>query len=320
MKKKIKINKNLSVFSFFVLFATIIWFLNELNQEYDTEISLPVTYYNMPVNKANISNLPEKFVVFVTAYGYDIIKYQLKKTFIPTKIDVQSSLFIKLYDNDTNHYYILTREFIGQIEKQLNDKMTIKRVKPDTLYFHFTKFASKKVPVVINSSIIPKNQYILKGDIEISPDSIVISGPLAIIDTIESIETDYFELNSIYDNTIYEASIEELQHIKISPQIVNLHIDIEEYTEMRFDIPIEITNVPDSVYFHLFPNSVTVVSKVGFSNYDKIHGSDFKIIVDYYSIFKNEDSKLKTKLINSPEGIYEFYYTPEYVEYIIEKK
>ena len=172
----------------------------------------------------------------------------------------------------------------------------------------------------MNSSIIPKNQFIVKNEVVISPDSVTISGPLAIIDTISDIKTQYFELNSLTDNTTYEATVEEIEYVTISPQKIDFQIDIEEYTEMRFDVQIETTNVPDSVYLHLFPNSVTIVSKIGFSNYDKIHSSDFKIIVDYYSIFKNEDSKLKTKIINSPDGVYEFYYTPEYVEYVIEKK
>lgn len=318
--KKIKISKNLGIFSIFVLFATIIWFLNTLNQEYNTDIKLPVTYYNMPQGKVNISNLPEEFNVSVKAYGYDIMKYQLKKNFIPSKLDIGSSKFTPLLKNDTNKYYILTNELVNQIENEFNGKMKVEYIKPDTLYFNFTDISLKKVPVTVNADITPESQYIFKEDIKIDPDSVTIEGPLAIIDTIQSVETSFFELKSLSENTIYNAKISEIEYTEIIPSSVDLYVDIEEYTEVRFKIPIEKMNVADSVYLHLFPNYVNIVCKVGLSNYNNVKGSDFKVIVDYYSIFEKEGSKLYTQLINYPEAVYEYHYTPEFVDYIIEKK
>lgn len=318
--KKIKISKNLGIFLIFVLFATIIWFLNTLNKEYNTDIKLPVIYYNMPQDKVNISNLPEEFTVSIKAYGYDILKYQLKKNFIPTKLDIGSYKFNPLLKNDTNKYYLLSNELINQVENEFNGKMKVEYIKPDTLYFNFTEFSTKKVPVIVNADIIPKSQYIFKGDIEIEPDSVTIKGPLAIIDTIQSVKTNFFELKALSENTIYKAPISEIEYTEISPSSVDLYVNIEEYTEVRFKIPIEKENVADSVYLHLFPNYVNIVCKVGLSNYDNLKASDFKVIVDYYSIFEKEGGKLYTQLISYPKAVYNFYYTPEFVDYIIEKK
>lgn len=319
-KINIKFNKNIGVFSIFVFFATIIWFLNALNQEYNTEIELPVVYHNMPSNKANISELPSNLILNIKADGYDILKYQLKKTFIPTKLDIGSTKFNRLRDDDTNSFFILTYEFIDQIESQLIGDMKVDFIKPDTLHFRFTTFATKKVPVVLNADIQPKAQFIFNGNIKFNPDSVKISGPLSILDTLDGVKTEFFTLNSLSKNTIYNTSLIKIEHVVINPSVVEVNIGVEEYTEVRFKVPIESSNVPDSVYLHLFPNYVNVVCKVGFSNYEKVSATDFKAMVDYYSISKGVGSKINVQLVTVPENIYSYSFSPDFVEYIVEKK
>ena len=64
VKKNLKADRRLVVFLFFIVLATIFWFLNQLDEEYVTEIPLPVRYTNFPeekitfVKKAIITHLP----------------------------------------------------------------------------------------------------------------------------------------------------------------------------------------------------------------------------------------------------------------------
>lgn len=318
--KKIKLNKNLVIFSIFVLFSTIIWLLNSLNQEYTTNLKMPVIYENMPKNKANISDLPDEIIVSVKADGYDILKYQLRNTFIAAKLDIGESKFIRLNESDTNKFFILTTEFSEQIEKHLSEQMKIQYLKPDTLHFNFTTFASKIVPIALDGNIIPKSQFILRGEIILNNDSVKISGPLSIIDTISEVKTKHFSLQNLSKDTSYTAEMPEIEHITLNPKNVKIYINIEEFSEKRLKIPINKTNVPDSFYLHLFPNSITIISIVGESEYEKVTATDFKASVDYYSIFEKEGSQLSVKIDDAPNNIYSYRFTPEFVEYIVEKK
>ncbi len=321
MKLKDKIfTKKLYIFLTFVLFAAIIWFLNSLNREYITEINLPVIYENLPPHKANITELPEALIISVKANGFDILKYELKKSFSPTKLDMNSVKYHRLKAYDTSRYYILTKEFFEQIKKNISINIEIKLIKPDTIYFHFTTFMSKKVPVFLNADFYPQNQFAIKKNPYMTPDSVVVSGPKVIVDTITKIKTEYFELNSLTENTLYKAKLEEIDKVKIEPQIIDVDIEIEEYTELRFKIPVETANVPDSISIHLFPNTITVVCKVGYSNYNKIEAADFRVKADYYSIFETSGKKLMIEIVDYPQNIYGFSFSPEFVEYIIEKK
>ncbi|MBN2664092.1 MAG: YbbR-like domain-containing protein [Bacteroidales bacterium] len=318
--KNIKIGKKWQVFSVFVFFTGVLWFLNALNQEYTTEIKIPVNFYNMPHNKANVSELPKNFMATVKAYGYNILKFQLKKNFVPLKIDLSEVQFNHFSDNDTNRYYILTASYSDYIENELQANMTVEIIKPDTVYFQFTTYKEKYVPVIVNADIKAESQFTIKDNFILTPDSVLIGGPSIILDTITNVKTAFFSLQNLNKITNYVAEIQPISGLVISPPSINLTINIEEYTEIRYNIPIITINVPDSVELLLFPNYVNIVCKVGVNDYELIKPADFKVIVDYNYIYGNMGSQLETEIISYPDNIYEFYQTPEFVEYIIEKK
>jgi len=318
--RNIKIGKKWQIFSVFVFFSTILWFLNALNQEYTTDIKVPVVFFNLPPNRANIAELPKNFTVTINAYGYNILKYQLKNKFTPLKIDLSEARFFKYPNIDTNKYFVLTKEYINFVENQLTGNMAIDVIKPDTVFFLFTTYKEKYVPVNVDATILAAAQYVIKDDVFLSPDSVLISGPAIIIDTITNVITKNFLLDKLNSNTIYVATIKPIIGVEISPLNVKINVNVEEYTELRLNVPIETINVPDSVNLLVFPNSVNIVTKVGINRYDQILQSDFKVIVDYNAIYDNMGSQLPTEIISSPDSIYDFYRTPEFVEYIIEKK
>ena len=318
--RNIKFKKKWGVFSIFVLLTFVLWFFNALNKEYTSELTIPVEYYNMPKGKANISELPNNLIVIVKTFGYNIMKYELKKNFIPFEVDLSSTSFEKLYKNDTNWFYTLTKEYIEQIDIQFKGDIKVELLKPDTLYFHFTQLKHKKVPVIANANIVTADQYVVINTLQFKPDSVVLKGPALILDTLNNVETKYFEYLDVSSSISKSVKLKEIDGIEIIPNEVNFTLNIEEYTELSFKVNITSLNVPDSVYLHLFPSYVNIVCKVGISNYKKVEGNDFEIIVDYNSILENMGTKLATKVISHPFYIYDYYQTPEFVEYIIEKK
>lgn len=316
---KFKINIKWKIFSIFVFFSVILWFLNALNQKYVTDVAVPVTFI-LPENKANIAKIPKNITVTVKTFGYNIIEYQLKKNFIPTKIDLSKAQFKRLISTDTNWHYVLTNTFLDMIEMQLDADFSIQEIKPDTIYFNFTKFTTKKVKVALDASISTKEQFLIKDKFIIIPDSVTIGGPKVFLDTIDSVKTSFFKLEKLTQPTQYTANLPVIAGITISPSQVNVKINVEEFTELQFKIPIQTINVPDSVNLLLYPNYVKIFCKVGIKNYNNIKASDFEAIIDYSSIYENGESSIPPVIINHTNLIYDYFYNPEFVEYIIEKK
>lgn len=318
--KNFKISKKLIIFLVLFMFSSLLWFLNALNQEYNTEIRVPVEFYNLPKGKTNVSELPENLKVAVKAFGYSIFKFEMRKNFTQFKIDLSSATFSKMYFNDSTWFYSLSKEFIDQLDNQFAGDMKAEFIKPDTLYFHFTQLISKKVPVISNVKIVPVEQYILKDKVHFKPDSVVLKGSALALESINSIKTDSYLFENVSSNLSESINLQSIDGIIISPKKVLLLANIEEYTELNFKVNIKTINVPEDLKLNLFPSYVTVFYKVGISSYKNIKASDFEVIVDFKSIVENMGNKIETNVITYPSDVYSFYQTPEFVEYVVDKK
>ena len=315
---KLKINRKLFVFLFFLIISTLLWLLNALNQTYTARIDFPVSFQKMPLNKINVSNLPENFQLQINANGFTILKYKFKNKFIPLKFDVSSLKLESFSKHDSTHSYILTRELSEIVENQIKMGTDVETIKPDTIFFHFTQTSTKKVPVALDEvSILFAKQFMQKEDIVITPDTITISGPQAILDTIYWVYTEPKEYK-LSDNINQSLKLQKLDKIVFSDYEINLIVEVEQYTEVKISVPIKIINIPNNIEdVKIFPNKVLITYLVGKSHYGEISKDEFKPIIDYESKNLNISNKLKIQIHNKPDDVKSFTYFPKWVDFII---
>ena len=317
--KKLK-SKNLRIFLIFVFIALILWFFNELNQEFVSTLEIPVSYKNFPANRSNVSNLPKYLEASVKANGYDLLSFEMRKRFSQINIDI--SLFDFTYSNpkDSSSAYILSYKLKDEIEMKLKGKIAIEQIKPDTLYFLFSKLVSKFVPVVANVKIVPQNQFYQKSKVSVSPDTIRITGPKIILDSINEIKTEYSEFSNVNQNLESRVNLIIPKGVFSNFSKAKVSADIEQFTEIEFKVNILTINVPDTVIMTLYPDYIMINCKVGMSEYENVSADLFEAIVDYKSIFERQDNKLPVRIVSYPSNIYSFSFNPEFVDYVIEKK
>ena len=129
------------IFLFFVFVSFSFWLLQVLNDDYETELAIPVKMKNVPENVVMTSELPSEIRIGVKDRGTVLVNYMLGQTFYPVVIDFTEFAY------KGNHVQIpsslLTKRIIGQ----LNQSTKVSAVKPDTLEFIYTQGKGKKVPV-----------------------------------------------------------------------------------------------------------------------------------------------------------------------------
>ena len=318
-EKNIKADRRLMVFLFFVVLSTIFWFLNQLEEEYETDIALPIRYSEFPKDKILVSDLPDHFDLRVKAHGFKLLEYKISNKFLPYSINV-NSLTLRIHSESSYvKLYALTRLLKDDVERKLSSELEIVSISPDTLYFDFAERVFKKVPIVSQLNPIPTTQYMVQGDIQFTPDSVTISGANPIVDTINQVYTkklDILDLKEIYED---EVKLEKIKNVDFSEDEVDVNINVEKFTEGSQNIKLNVINVPDSLILRTFPNNITVNYFVTLSYYDKVLPQLFEAVVDYNSI-DNQKNKLDVEIVNQPEYIQTLRYNPKSVEYIIEKK
>ncbi|MBU8891734.1 MAG: hypothetical protein KOO66_03095 [Bacteroidales bacterium] len=319
VKKNIKADRRLIIFLFFVVLSTIFWFLNQLEEEYVTEISLPVRYTNIPSEKILVNELPDHFDIRVRAHGYKLLEYKISNKFLPFQINV-NSISLRLHSKSGySMFYSLTRFLDKKIENQLSSELEIVSISPDTLYFQFAERIFKKVPVISGLKAAPATQYMIRGDITFNPDSITISGADPIIDTINEVYTKQTELTELETNYSDDIKLEKINNVTLSEDKVDVTINVEKFTEGSQKVMLNIINVPDSLVIRTFPKEITVTYFVALSDYEKVLPQLFEAVVDYNET-ANQDNKLNISIHNSPDYIQSLRFNPKSVEYIIERK
>ncbi len=316
--QKIKFRRKLLVFSIFLFLSVAFWFLTALNKNYNTNIYYPVQYINLPQNRVLVNELPDRLRLQVNGHGYTLLGYKLRSRLVPIVFNVNSFSLNKI-KNSASSMYILTSYARDHIENQLNSELEVISISPDSLIFEFAEVVRKKLPVVPNLEIRYRKQYMQEGELEINPDSVIVSGPDQVLDTLKAITTRKRIIEEADEDLEFSLPLVMDESLTCNQKKVVVQVPVERYTEIRTKVPVFVRNLPDSLYLRIFPNKVTVTCFVGLSQYENIRPHLFRFVADYKEIAGNPDSKLKVELVKKPEYVRSVKFHPGSVDYIIEK-
>ncbi len=310
---------NILAFTFFLFLSTIFWFSIAINKNYIGSINHPIKFKNFPENRIQSGELPEKFELTVETTGKKILRYRFWSKIDPINIDLSKCFLAQQSKKDSSRFYVLTKAEKSQISSQLPSDIHILEIKPDTLKFRFDFLKEKKVPVFADVEINCAPQYMLIGNPLITPDSVIMSGPASILDTLQYIHTKHISISGVKEPIEKKVDIKKIKGLNVEGEETVLHIDVDSYTEERINIPIIPYNVPDSLRLRLFPSRVSISFFVPYKIYSDIKSEDFVMSVDYNNIGLMNNEKLRINLDRKPENIKITGWEPRYVEYIIEK-
>jgi YbbR domain-containing protein len=312
-------NGKVVIFLACLVLATLLWFLNALEKPYTDHIYVPVNYINLPKNKELTGYLPHKLDLTVDALGYTLLRYKLRIALPPLLIDVNELSNNYLEANYSSKYSISTNGHKEELAKQINSELKIISIRPDSLTFKVSHVIEKMIHVTPTIKATFAREYILQKPPTSKPESILISGPEEIIDTIKELNTKQIEFNNLSQSLIRDVDLilPEEVHSKISK--VTVQITVEQSTEAKFEIPIEIVNQPKDILIKSFPSRVKITCRVGVSQFNKLNKESFKAFINF-SDHNELLTKLPVKLNNLPENILSMDYYPKEVDYIIEHK
>ena len=317
-RKKITLNRRVLFFFFFLLLSILFWFLTALNKEYVTSISYPVRYIRFPEDKVLVNDIPDRLELNVNASGFTLLRYQLKSRLTPIIFDV-NSFSPNNFRNDPSSFYILSSFAKEGISMQLSSEIKILDIRPDSLIFRFAERVEKQVPVNLRLSLSFEKQFMQVGPCLLEPDSVTLSGPEVIIDSIYAVETEELVMNGVNESFDLEMKIRPINKVDPDPVEIWLQVPVEKFTEANLQLPIEVVNLPDSLILRTFPGVVNITCQVGLSAYETLNEHLFRAIVDYADAGTMLGSKLQVNLVRVPDYIQSLNYTPKSVEYILEK-
>lgn len=312
MATKSSLPKN---FFLFVVLAFVLWMLAKFSKEYEATILFNVQYVDLPKNKILQNTPPENIPIHIKGTGFKLISAKL----FSSKIKLSAN---NLIPGKKGNQYILLNQQELDIEKQLNSGLSIDYFVQDSVFFDLGTLATKRVPIQIDADIKFMPGFDFVEGLRATPDSLEISGPNGVLDTIKVIRTGRIVMSEI-NAPINEKMVLLLpsSSVKIMDNIeeVQVYGAVDKYTEGTMEVPYQIDNLPEGLVINAFPKMVKLSFKVGLSNFNKVSANSFVVKCDYSFSSKNELSYLIPKLEMKSDLVKNVKITPNKIDFLIQK-
>jgi len=289
--------------------------MTKLSKEYESTIEYPVAYEKLPNDKLLQETPLDEIGIHVRASGFKIISGKL----FPRSINIDASL---LYLKSKTHYFLLLSQQKVAIQRQMDAGVSIDHFSNDSIHFNLGLLKRRKLPIKLNAEITYENGFDIEGEIKLVPDSIYVSGPESIMDTIRFIETQKIaksNANKSFREELILKKFKESSNVRLDTTKVHIVGSIEKYTESTISLPFTIVNLPEGVKINTYPKQVDVTYKVSLSNFGKINPSSFVIECNYVMSVDNNLQYLIPKLTVKSKLVKNVKISPKRIDFIIQK-
>tara|TARA_Y100000385_G_scaffold140064_1_gene145492 strand:- start:314 stop:1276 length:963 start_codon:yes stop_codon:yes gene_type:complete len=297
-------------FLFFLLLSFTFWTSTKLSNTYIVEESFSIKWINIPNGIIPFSE-NQQMNVSISASGIEILIYRL----------INKSINISLSQADFSREKGLV-DLRGQeffIQKQFFENTKLNILNPLFLEFKFSRLEEKVFSVVPQIEINLRAGYLIDSSLKVTPDSILVSGPKSILDTLNTIQSESIIADDLYENFRKKVSLRSIPEIQLSESKVTVEVAVSRYTEKEFLLNVEVINLPLGTRVKLFPPKAKVRVTLPLSVLRTIKASDFNLVVDYNNIFKDAEKKLDLIMIRRPSSVKKVILEPKKVNYLIRK-
>ena len=286
--------KNWKPISLCVVAATIFWFFNALNKNYTTTINFPLRFDYDARNYIPVKPLQDELRLNVTGMGWDIFRRTmgLREQPLVIPLDRPSSIK-KIVGSGSNLPALLA----GQLEA-----LQINFVVNDTVYIDFEPKGRRWLS--LSSDSIPDyihQDFGIVGPINISPDSILLEGPLKVITTLPepySLPIEAVEIDEDFDEEI-QVNVPNSNFITSFPSHVRVSFSVERFVEMTDTVRLELTNIPQNAQPKINVAKLPATIRIQQSMVQSFPWDSLRAVVDLKA-FNKGNIKVRPKLVGLP--------------------
>ncbi|MCM1076569.1 MAG: hypothetical protein NC411_04330 [Bacteroides sp.] len=300
--------QNVLLYLLFVAVAFVFWVFLSLDTEVQRDFDVPVELQDMPDSVTMIGQLPPTLGVSVKGKDAQLLRFLWGKL---------SPIKFKWKENVENDALVINRQKLdSHVREYFGNGVQIVSCRPDSLRIPFTTQPGVKVKLMVQTDIHPNLQYIISGPIMANVDSVMLYSSDGIPHSLKYVATEPIVKSNLKDTMRYEVRVKPIAGVRIIPDIVTVTVPVEPLIMKKRAINIEVENIPDESNLIIFPSKVEISYLVPMSDYNVDY--PVKAYVDFNSA-KPSLKKLPVSLSSLPGIYHNVSFTPDSVEYIIER-
>ncbi|SNZ00674.1 CdaR family protein [Flagellimonas pacifica] len=308
-KRKVK------VFLLFLVCSFLAWFLSNLSESYESRADFSLNYRNLPDTLLLGNNGINSIETKLKTSGFQFLYFKLNAKEID--LDLSKAIY-------RDGKYLLTEDALKkQIERQLSQNISLIDLDRNQLFVDLYQVASKEISVKPRLDIQFQQNYILDGHPTITPEKVLVKGPMSEIDTLEHIYTAKLELANVssdFSKDVLLVFPKNMANSIFSVNRVNVEGRVAKFSEKVYEVPIQVTNYPEGYLVKTFPNSVSVLCKATINQLKIISTKDFEVIADYKQLNNSDGNVLFLELTKKPDRTHGVRLLENKVDFVLEQK
>lgn len=268
-----------------LIFAMALWAYTSLNQEYRTNINIPLMI-KLPSTRAFESAAPEYLTLTIKGSGWQIFNLYFNSSAVCdidlSKATIKDTIFEITRDNIVKNIQFLN--FVQPLE-----------IIPDNIKINTGNVGEYSVPIYSRINIIPREGYTLVGDVQIKPDLIMINGNDVIARNIQK----WFTVEKFYED-VFEpiSSLVEISDtlkgiINVKPNTVKINADIQQIAELVIpDVRVKIRGANLMRNHIVEPQILTITVRGGINVIKDLSFESVTAFVEYQKIIADSSGVL----------------------------
>ncbi|HET8753698.1 MAG TPA: YbbR-like domain-containing protein, partial [Salinimicrobium sp.] len=209
---------------------------------------------------------------------------------------------------------------LQDIENQLDIDYGKSEFLIENLVIHFQQRKEKVIPVFPRIEVEFAVGYAAVEKVLLKPDSITVSGPDNILDTLNQLVTVPLTLKDVKDDLLGEIAVDtsNLKEITVYKNQLQYSLDVEKFTEGRVEIPVDLINVPPGLNVVVFPKEVILFYQVNLKDFNKVNAADFRVVCDFGEMGDTQNF-LIPKIVKQPPMVTNLRLNENKIQFIIKK-
>ena len=302
--------RKFNVFVFFVLLALIYSMTSKLTSNYTKTIVFVVKPVDVPSDQVVLDQSIDSIRLELEGYGYNLAKYYIDQPIIEISLNDLNKVKSK-------YQWTKQRNF-SDLQSKFNKSVRLVSSSVDQIEFIIEQYESKKVPVELKLELDYKSGFDSFNEYKLSKDSIMITGPNSLIDTINMIQTHKLVLNQIDSEINAKIRIKpsENKNITHSDTELDFQLKVEKFTEESIKVPVTIVNIDDNMKINYYPKVVSVLYRVSIREYKSVNPMDFRVECDLNTI-NRDNSVLISSITKKPSNVRKCRIENNQIQYVI---
>lgn len=319
VKRDQKFRQHLTVFFICLLIAIFVWFTVKMDNEYQEIIPVSLKFTSAPKSRVLVSASDTMIYVELNEKGSELLRYRYLNSHETLEVSTRNVILTHHPDKSTG--YLLTTSLSNDIGYQHDLAGKVVSISPDTIFFEFKKETFKKVPVSADIQVKTQKQFMIYGNVDYEPDSVIVRGPEDMLESISKATLGTIDRQDLDRTTQISLPVlldKQYRFVSAIPEEVTVTIPVEKFTETVIEVPVNVIT-DTSIQIRLFPDAVKIYCLVALKDYTQVTPGIFKAVADFRTVDIERENEIRIRIAEVPSTIRIVRIEPEKAEYIIIK-